>query len=83
GRFYCADWLRLNDPDYHHLKDDDCRRPADGRPGRAVRRLGRRDRERRPPDRRGRGWQTPGRDYRPDPDAHRSGGQQGEQHHTG
>ncbi|MCF5930683.1 hypothetical protein L2216_26745, partial [Xanthomonas perforans] len=76
--FYCADRLTLNDRDYRR-EDDDCRRPADDRRGHAVRHPGR---ERRHRDRRGHGWQTRGRDYHPDPVAHRSGDQQGVRHRT-
>lgn len=61
---------QLSDRDYRHRGDDDCRHPADDRPGRAVRHLGHRDRP-------GHDWQTPDRDDRPDPDGHHS-----DRHHS-
>ncbi|SON95708.1 hypothetical protein XFF6990_240039 [Xanthomonas citri pv. fuscans] len=74
--------MTLNDRDCRRREGDDCRRPADGRPGHAVRHLGRRDRGRRHLDRQDRGWRMPGHDCHPVPAAHRSGGQQGVPHRT-
>lgn len=71
---------QLSDRDYRHRGDDDCRRPAGDRPGRAVRHLGR---VRHHPDHRGHGWQMPDRGYHPDPDGRRLGGQQEGPRRTG